>query len=96
MNPESEYLRWLFYEGEGRTTRRVLPPKLEFHMMFGFRMRNASSTANDGSVSVTSQARLEAQEQAVTIRAFDHGHVEILRSEEAVARVNRLLAGRFR
>jgi hypothetical protein len=64
-------------------------------MIFGFRMAGASSVANDGTVSVASLARIEAQEQAVTIRALDYGHVDILHSPEMVARLNFLLDHRF-
>lgn len=96
MSPSSDYLRWLFYQDEDRKRVRGLPARVEHHMMFGFRMSGLGSTADDGSVTVASQARLEAQEQAASVRAFDYGHVEILHSPEAVARLNRLLVGRFR
>ena len=72
------------------------PDEVAFHLLFGFRMKARSGTANDGTVSVASQARLEAQEQAVSVRAFDAGHLEILSSPEVIARVNRLLGERFR
>ena len=62
-------------------------------MMWGF--KGSGSPCNDGSVSCASQARSEVQEQARTIRAWDYGHVEILHSPEAVARVNLLLQERF-
>jgi pimeloyl-ACP methyl ester carboxylesterase len=94
MNPTSAYLRSLFHDHEGRT--RGLPDEVAFHIVLGFRMKSRSKTANDGSVSVASQARLEAQEQAASVRAFDAGHVEILSSPDVIARVNRLLDERFR
>ena len=95
MNPGSEYLRFLFYEDEERSRPRRLPPAVEFHLLFGFHMEGRAGAASDGSVSVASQARLEAQEQAASVRALDYGHVGILSSAEAVARVNGLLAARF-
>jgi pimeloyl-ACP methyl ester carboxylesterase len=95
MNPSSDYLRWIFYQDEGREVTRELPDGVEFHMLFGYRMPGDSSAANDGSVTVASEARLEAQEQAVTVRALDYGHVPILKSPEALARVNLLLDRRF-
>ncbi len=95
MSPSSDYLRELFYADAKLETSRRLPARADFHMMFGFRMKRSSHTANDGRVSVASQARLEAQQQAATIRAFDHGHVDILHSREAVDRLNLLLADRF-
>ena len=96
MSPSSEYLRWLFYEGTGRRTPRTLPEGAEFHMLFGFRMNEPSKTANDGTVSVASHARPEAQSGATTVRAFDYGHAEILGAPEVSQRLNLLLAGRFR
>jgi hypothetical protein len=95
MNPASEYLRWVFYEGEEREDVKSLPDHVEFHMIFGFRMRGSSAIADDGTVSVASQARLEAQEQAQSIRALDYGHVPILHSPEAIERLNGLLERRF-
>lgn len=94
MNPASDYLRWLFYGDDGRV--RELPEGTAFHLLLGFHMKASSGTANDGTASVASQARLEAQEQAASVRALDVGHVEILSSPEALAHVNRLLAQRFR
>jgi hypothetical protein len=96
MDPRSPYLRFLFYEDEARSRIRRLPPSTQFHMLFGFHMSESSRRANDGTVSVKSQARLEAQEQAESVRALNYGHVPILSSPEAVARINRLLAERFR
>ena len=93
MNPSSDYLRWIFYEDEEKKHMKPLPRRVEYHMIFGF--RGSGSSCNDGSVTCASQVRSEAQEQARTIRAWDYGHVEILHSPEAVARVNMLLDGRF-
>jgi hypothetical protein len=64
-------------------------------MLFGFRMSGRRRLADDGTVSVASQVRPEAQEQAATMRALDQGHVEILHSPEARERLNFLLAQRF-
>jgi hypothetical protein len=63
--------------------------------MFGFHMSGSQDVADDGRVSVASQLRPEVQEQAVTLRGFDHGHADILRAPEVVARLNLLLAERF-
>ena len=91
LSPTSEYLRWLFYVDERQEELRPLPQQVDFHMMLGFHMNSSSAVASDGAVSVASQARLEAQEQATSIRAFDYGHVRILHSPEAVTRLNLLL-----
>lgn len=95
MDPKSEFLLSLFYEDGARSRIRPLPPSTEFHMLFGFRQSERSRRANDGTVSVKSQARYEAQEQAASVRALNFGHVPILSSREAVTRVNQLLAASF-
>lgn len=95
MRPSGGFLRWLFYTDEHATRVRPLPEGVEFHMLFGFHMDGLSSTANDGTVTVASETRLQAQEQASTVRALDQTHVGILRSPEAIARIDRLLAERF-
>jgi hypothetical protein len=95
MNPSSDYLRWMFYEDADREIVKSLREEVDYHMIFGFRMSSSNNVANDGSVTVASQARVEAQEQALTIRAWDYGHVDILHSREAVARMKLLLDDRF-
>jgi hypothetical protein len=90
--PSSDFLRDLFYTGDAV---RELPEGLEFHLVFGFRMSRRANVADDGTVSVASQLRPEAQAQAASIRGLDRGHVEILDSPETRERVNRLLAQRF-
>jgi len=66
MDPRSDYLRWVFHDGDAM---RRLPPSTRYHMLFGFRMTGSNSVANDGTVSVASQTRAEAQEVAVSERA---------------------------
>jgi pimeloyl-ACP methyl ester carboxylesterase len=95
MSPSSDYLNWLFYEDEERRVVKSLPEESETHMIFSFRMSGSSNIANDGSVTVASQIRFEAQEQALTIRGWNYGHVDILHSREAVERMNGLLDDRF-
>jgi hypothetical protein len=92
MRPSSDYLRWLFH-ADGAARR--LPPGAEFHLLFGFRMRGRGRVADDGTVTVASQLRPEAQAQALTLRGLDQGHVEILESREALDRLNLLLSQRF-
>jgi pimeloyl-ACP methyl ester carboxylesterase len=92
MSPSSDYLRRLFYADDGRA--RALPDETSFHLLIGFRMKVLATFANDGRVSVSSQARLEAQEQAASVRALDVSHTDILTSPDAIARVNELLEER--
>ena len=95
MSPSSDYLRWIFFQDEDREIVNALSTRVEFHMMMGFRMRRSGKVANDGSVTLSSQARVEAMEEASSIRAWDYDHWEILKSPEAIERMNRLLEHRF-
>ncbi|MBW2241982.1 MAG: alpha/beta hydrolase [Deltaproteobacteria bacterium] len=89
--PESDFLRGLFYrEGD---TRRKLPDHLPHHMLFGFRRDDSlPGLCSDTVVSVASELRSEAQEEAVTIFGYDTDHVGILNREDAAARLNGFLA----
>ena len=58
-------------------------------------MKGSKAVASDGRVSVASQALLQAQEEAQTIRALDYGHVDILQSPELMERLGLLLEQRF-
>ena len=95
MNPSSDYLRWVFYEDEDDDILRLLPPHVEFHMMYGFHMSRSSTVADDGIVTVASQLWPEVQEQATTQRGFDNGHKDILHEPAVVKRLNWLLGQRF-
>jgi pimeloyl-ACP methyl ester carboxylesterase len=93
MDPSSEYLRWIFYEGEGKEVPKRLPRGAAHHLIFGF--GGSGAVCNDDTVTCASEARQEAQAQAMSVRALDYRHVDILRSPEVVARLNRLLDDRF-
>jgi pimeloyl-ACP methyl ester carboxylesterase len=95
MNPSSDYLRWVFYQDEERQVLRHLPEDVDYHMIFGFRMNSSKDVADDGTVTVASQTRPEARDQALTRWPLDSGHVEILHSEDAVSRLSLLLDQRF-
>jgi pimeloyl-ACP methyl ester carboxylesterase len=96
MSPDSDYLRWVFHRDDGDDLPRKLPEGTSFHMLFGYRMAGSSSASNDGTVTVSSQARMEAVEQADSRWPLDYGHVDILHAPETVERVNDLLDRRFR
>lgn len=85
MKPGSEFLRNLF------TTK--LPPECSYQLLFGYEGRSALiGGANDGTVAVSSELALEAQEQAVKVYGFPESHAGILNSPEVSARLNRILA----
>jgi pimeloyl-ACP methyl ester carboxylesterase len=95
MSPASDFLSQVFYEDDEREIERHLPDHVEYHMIFGYRMKGSKAVANDGRVSVASQALLQVQEEAQTIRALDYGHVDILQSPELTERLGLLLEQRF-
>jgi len=95
MDPESDYQRWIFYQDDEKKIPKHLPPDTEFHMLFGFAKNSSSSHSDDGTVRLASALRMQAQEQALTLRGYDVGHAEILHDEEAVKYVQQLLVERF-
>jgi hypothetical protein len=61
------------------------------HLLFGFHQDGYSTQSSDGVIELSSQLRAAAQEQALTVRGFDEGHVSILQSEQVINSVNALL-----
>ena len=66
---------------------RRLPPHIAYHMLFGFH-----GSSNDGVVALSSQLRLEAQEEARSLRGYDDTHMGILSDPAALAHLNQILA----
>lgn len=92
LAPGSPSLDGLFWEDPlAKTRRRRLPDHVAYHLLFGFRGGDRSGSS-DGVVPVASELRSEAQDEARSIRGFDEDHTSILRSPEAAAHLNRLLA----
>jgi pimeloyl-ACP methyl ester carboxylesterase len=88
LAPGSDYLDGLFYmDPATRSARRRLPPHIAYHMLFGFH-----GSSGDGVVAISSQLRLEAQEEARSLRGFDETHTGILSNPAALARLNEILA----
>ena len=96
MDPGSDFLKALFLRAPDYRSPRPLPTATEFHMIFGYR-RNSSSfgPSSDGTVSVHSEARLDAIGAARSVLPLDDDHTGILQNEATVARVNALLEKRF-
>ena len=89
----SDFLRDLFWADAEATVRRRLPDEVPFHLFFGHhRAQWRPGTSGDGTVSVASQLRPEAQDEARAIRGFDAGHVNILQRPETAALLNAILA----
>jgi pimeloyl-ACP methyl ester carboxylesterase len=84
MVPGSEYLERLY--------TRALPKGMAHHLIFTFKRSGSSSESNDGSVTVASQLRLQAQREAARIYGFDDTHEGVLRDAAVSTLVNDLLA----
>jgi hypothetical protein len=86
LDPDSEFVTTLF--------ETPLPLGVPHHLIFGFRQESIlASESGDGVISLTSQLRAHAQEQARTLRGYDEGHVSILRSEAVIGEINEILLG---
>ncbi|MDH3266131.1 MAG: alpha/beta hydrolase, partial [Gammaproteobacteria bacterium] len=83
LGPASEYVSTLF--------DKPLPSGVRHHLLFGFRQDGISSQSSDGVIELSSQLRASAQDQALTVRGFDEGHVSILHSDEVINSINSLL-----
>ncbi len=97
LAPDSPFLTEMFFEGgEAGGTRKYLPATLTYHLLFAFR-RNSSSfgPSDDGTITVESQTRWEAQDDADhRLYGFNETHVGVLESEETSRLINEILADR--
>ncbi|MEO6026248.1 MAG: alpha/beta fold hydrolase [Candidatus Binatia bacterium] len=88
LAPGSPYLDGLFYtDPTTRKERRTIDDHTAYHMLFGFKGKSG-----DGTVSLASQLRPEAQEEARTLRGYDETHSGILESPAVAEHLNALLA----
>ena len=88
LAPGSPYLEGLFYTDPAtRKQRRKIDDRTAYHMLFGFKGKSG-----DGTVSLASQLRPEAQEEARTLRGYDETHTGILDSTAVAEHLNALLA----
>lgn len=84
MAPGSRFLAELFSE--------ALPGGIPHHLLFGYRNNVLlGRTSSDGTITLVSQLRAEAQAQATSQRGFDEDHLTILESAEVREHVTRLL-----
>ena len=79
MVPGSPYIKDLFAE--------QLKPKVEYYLVFGY----LDDSGDDGTVAITSQLVLPAQQDAVLVRGFNMGHVPILSSPDLLQFVEEVL-----
>jgi pimeloyl-ACP methyl ester carboxylesterase len=91
--PGSEYLRRIFFRDPETLEQRLrLPDHMSYHLIFGFQ-RNARlpGESSDKVITLASQLRLEAQEEAGTVFGVDASHVGILSRPETIKRLNAIL-----
>ena len=64
-----------------------LPDGMEFHLLFGYRNDGSFKTGDnsDGVISLSSQLRAEAQEQAVLVKGYNETHTGILEASDVIA-----------
>jgi len=104
--PGSEYLRRIFFwDPETLEQRRRLPDHLSYHLIFGFKRKAMlPGESGDQVVTVASQLRLEAQDEADTILGLNAAqdeadtilglnanHTEILSRPETIEQLNAIL-----
>ena len=95
MNPESDFIKSLFYQPPDFRTARPLPDHTEFHMMYGFNNGDESGPSSDGMLTVKNMTRIEAIEAAdYRTLPLDYGHADILHSDEAASRLGVILGER--
>lgn len=86
LAPDSRFLKDLFYSNG---QRRQLPQTMSKHLLFSF----INSEAGDGTVSLESQLRPEAQAEADKLYGYNENHMDILNSAETLETLNKLLKG---
>ncbi len=79
VNPDNRFIKSLF--------RKPLPKSIEHQLLYAYDnpARLKISKNSDGVVPLSSQLRLEAQQQATTQLGFDRSHTGILDDEEMIA-----------
>ncbi len=83
--PGSEFLNRLFL--------KPLPDNLSHYLLFSFEgnSRFTGKNNNDGVVSIASELRPEAQDEAVLIRGYAEGHLSILKNQSVSTLINQIL-----
>lgn len=92
--PGSAFLTEMFHaDGEPGESLKQLPEGVKHHLVFAFkRNRNSFGESDDRTVTVASQVRWEAQQDADRLYGFDETHVGVLQSEQLSKLLNAILA----
>jgi hypothetical protein len=84
MQTNSRYIKNLY--------RKKIADKVDYYLFASYKgSKNLLSEYNDGVVSVTSQLRLDAQDEANKVIGLNEDHVGILSSNEMIKRYNNIL-----
>lgn len=90
LAPASDYLQSLFYTQAA--VRRSLPERTQHQLLFSFKKGSGSfGESSDQVVTVASELRAEAQDEAAGVYGFDDTHMGILEDPQVSLRVNKLL-----
>jgi len=95
LAPGSQFLTELFSTGSGaEVVEKDLPDDVTHHLLFAFRRDPGTfGPSDDETITVDSQLRWEAQEDAGhRIYGFNETHVGVLKSEEVANLINDILA----
>jgi pimeloyl-ACP methyl ester carboxylesterase len=94
MAPDSRFVRELFSQDpDTMQRRRTFPRSVAHHLLFAFHRNSASFGASDDRVvTVASQLRPEAQQEAHRLYGFDLTHTSILEAPEVAHVLNEILA----
>lgn len=84
MQTNSQYIQKIF--------RNSIADKTDYYLFASYKGdKKRYSEYNDGVVSVASQLRLDAQDDAKKVIALEEDHVDILSSNDMISRYNRIL-----
>lgn len=82
--PESAFLQEIY--------SRSLTDKVDFHLLFGVKGKCSIMMANnDGTVEIASEIDYRAQDDAVSIHAFNEDHMSILTSDRVISLIKQIV-----
>ena len=84
MTPESLFLEDLFKLED--------TSNINHYLLFGFKGNSLILSGNsDGVITINSQLRAEAQDQAYLVKGFNEDHMSILHNKELIKFINTIL-----
>jgi len=94
MAPDSPFLTGLFYaDSQNVRVRRLVPGHVTCYLVFTYlRNSHAPGASGDGVVTVASELRPEAQDEATRIFGFDEDHTSVLSTPQVAATLSEIFA----